>query len=146
MFVWECIKSEGTHVGVCVDTFMFGSCCVHNATANSIGSSGSSAQQVSSPSGRPPAARPSLAEALAASEVVTTTVATTMRPSTTAAVQGSGRPASTSHFSVSQAVSQGELFHILVGDCGRCLVAYSGLRLQRPLVSIVLFGYEIIIV
>ncbi|XP_011296952.1 serine proteinase stubble isoform X2 [Fopius arisanus] len=29
MFVWECIKSEGTHVGVCVDTFMFGSCCVH---------------------------------------------------------------------------------------------------------------------
>lgn len=32
MFVWECIKSEGTHVGVCVDTFMFGSCCVHNET------------------------------------------------------------------------------------------------------------------
>lgn len=27
MFVWECIKSEGIHVGVCVDTFMFGSCC-----------------------------------------------------------------------------------------------------------------------
>nr|XP_031847367.1 serine proteinase stubble-like [Nomia melanderi] len=36
MFVWECIKSEGTHVGVCVDTFMFGSCCVHNSTTNSI--------------------------------------------------------------------------------------------------------------
>ncbi|KAL7292188.1 hypothetical protein TKK_0014142 [Trichogramma kaykai] len=36
MFVWECIKSEGTHVGVCVDSFMFGSCCVHNATQNSI--------------------------------------------------------------------------------------------------------------
>ncbi|XP_034948477.1 serine proteinase stubble isoform X2 [Chelonus insularis] len=28
MFVWECIRSQGTHVGVCVDTFMFGSCCV----------------------------------------------------------------------------------------------------------------------
>ncbi|KAL0103145.1 hypothetical protein PUN28_017460 [Cardiocondyla obscurior] len=36
MFVWECIKSEGTHVGVCVDTFMFGSCCVHNTTVNTI--------------------------------------------------------------------------------------------------------------
>ncbi|KAI4491504.1 hypothetical protein M0804_002896 [Polistes exclamans] len=40
MFVWECIKSEGTHVGVCVDTFMFGSCCVHNSTVNSIVSQG----------------------------------------------------------------------------------------------------------
>ncbi|XP_012536823.1 serine proteinase stubble isoform X2 [Monomorium pharaonis] len=39
MFVWECIKSEGTHVGVCVDTFMFGSCCVHNTTVNTIGTS-----------------------------------------------------------------------------------------------------------
>lgn len=39
MFVWECIKSEGTHVGVCVDTFMFGSCCVHNTTVNTIGAS-----------------------------------------------------------------------------------------------------------
>ncbi|XP_011646256.1 serine proteinase stubble isoform X2 [Pogonomyrmex barbatus] len=37
MFVWECIKSEGTHVGVCVDTFMFGSCCIHNTTVNTIG-------------------------------------------------------------------------------------------------------------
>ncbi|XP_025158310.1 serine proteinase stubble isoform X2 [Harpegnathos saltator] len=39
MFVWECIKSEGTHVGVCVDTFMFGSCCMHNTTVNAISSS-----------------------------------------------------------------------------------------------------------
>ncbi|KMQ91120.1 serine proteinase stubble [Lasius niger] len=39
MFVWECIKSEGTHVGVCVDTFMFGSCCVHNTTVNTISAS-----------------------------------------------------------------------------------------------------------
>jgi len=39
MFVWECIKSEGTHVGVCVDTFMFGSCCIHNTTVNTIGTS-----------------------------------------------------------------------------------------------------------
>lgn len=32
MFVWECIKSEGIHVGICVDTFMFGSCCIKNET------------------------------------------------------------------------------------------------------------------
>ncbi|XP_055904986.1 serine proteinase stubble [Eupeodes corollae] len=36
MFVWECIKSEGQHVGMCVDTFMFGSCCAHNLTQNII--------------------------------------------------------------------------------------------------------------
>ncbi|XP_045483044.1 serine proteinase stubble isoform X2 [Harmonia axyridis] len=36
MFVYECIKSEGTHIGMCVDTFMFGSCCAHNATVNAI--------------------------------------------------------------------------------------------------------------
>ncbi|XP_043685501.1 serine proteinase stubble-like isoform X1 [Vespula pensylvanica] len=45
MFVWECIKSEGTHVGVCVDTFMFGSCCVHNSTVNSIASPGHQSNQ-----------------------------------------------------------------------------------------------------
>lgn len=57
MFVWECIKSEGTHVGVCVDTFMFGSCCMHNSTTNSITgphNHGSSSD----------ALRPTLAEAL----------------------------------------------------------------------------------
>ncbi|KAL1375154.1 hypothetical protein quinque_002065 [Culex quinquefasciatus] len=36
MFVWECIKSEGQHVGVCMDSFMFGSCCSHNLTDNVI--------------------------------------------------------------------------------------------------------------
>lgn len=36
MFVWECIKSEGQHVGMCVDTFMFGSCCAHNLTENIV--------------------------------------------------------------------------------------------------------------
>ncbi|XP_017772045.1 PREDICTED: serine proteinase stubble [Nicrophorus vespilloides] len=36
MFVYECIKSEGFHIGMCVDSFMFGSCCAHNATQNSI--------------------------------------------------------------------------------------------------------------
>nr|CAD7425478.1 unnamed protein product [Timema monikensis] len=36
MFVYECIKSEGQHIGMCVDTFMFGSCCVHNATDNTL--------------------------------------------------------------------------------------------------------------
>lgn len=30
MFVWECINTEGHHLGMCVDTFMFGSCCSHN--------------------------------------------------------------------------------------------------------------------
>nr|AID60304.1 serine protease 3 [Nilaparvata lugens] len=36
MFVWECIKTEGRHVGMCVDAFMFGSCCAHNLTDNQI--------------------------------------------------------------------------------------------------------------
>lgn len=36
MFVWECLKSEGKHLGMCVDGFMFGSCCSHNANDNAI--------------------------------------------------------------------------------------------------------------
>lgn len=36
MFVWECIKSEGQHIGMCVDQFMFGSCCAHNLSENVI--------------------------------------------------------------------------------------------------------------
>ncbi|XP_068156608.1 serine proteinase stubble [Drosophila tropicalis] len=36
MFVWECIKSEGQHIGMCVDSFMFGSCCAHNYTDNIV--------------------------------------------------------------------------------------------------------------
>jgi len=36
MFVWECLKSDGKHLGMCVDGFMFGSCCFHNSTANHI--------------------------------------------------------------------------------------------------------------
>lgn len=36
MFVWECIKTEGKHLGTCVDGFLFGSCCGHNDTSNSI--------------------------------------------------------------------------------------------------------------
>ncbi|CAG9860824.1 unnamed protein product [Phyllotreta striolata] len=36
MFVYECIKTEGYHIGMCVDTFMFGSCCAHNATQNTL--------------------------------------------------------------------------------------------------------------
>ena len=36
MFVWECIRSEGQHVGMCVDSFMFGSCCSHNLTENVV--------------------------------------------------------------------------------------------------------------
>lgn len=36
MFVWECINTEGQHIGMCVDTFMFGSCCAHNLTTGQI--------------------------------------------------------------------------------------------------------------
>lgn len=36
MFVYECIKTEGRSVGMCVDNFMFGSCCSHNITANDV--------------------------------------------------------------------------------------------------------------
>lgn len=36
MFVWECIKSEGQHIGMCVDSFMFGSCCALNLTENIV--------------------------------------------------------------------------------------------------------------
>ncbi|XP_073998303.1 serine proteinase stubble isoform X2 [Rhodnius prolixus] len=37
MFVWECINSSGTHVGMCVDAFMFGTCCAHNLTQEEVG-------------------------------------------------------------------------------------------------------------
>lgn len=36
MFVWECIKSDGLHLGMCMDGFMFGSCCGHNLTENFV--------------------------------------------------------------------------------------------------------------
>lgn len=36
MFVWQCINTEGHHIGMCVDTFMFGSCCAHNLTSSQI--------------------------------------------------------------------------------------------------------------
>lgn len=36
MFVLECIRSEGRHLGMCMDGFMFGSCCAHNLTDNFI--------------------------------------------------------------------------------------------------------------
>ncbi|GLV41138.1 Stubble [Carabus blaptoides fortunei] len=49
MFVWECIKSEGRHVGMCVDTFMFGSCCAHGP-ANSLSSQGQGNADVDAPS------------------------------------------------------------------------------------------------
>ncbi|XP_064119576.1 serine proteinase stubble-like isoform X2 [Macrobrachium nipponense] len=38
MFVWECIKTNGEHVGMCMDGFMFGSCCVHDDKENSLNS------------------------------------------------------------------------------------------------------------
>ena len=36
MFVWECLKTEGQHLGMCMDGFMFGSCCVHDHKENVI--------------------------------------------------------------------------------------------------------------
>ncbi|XP_057375971.1 serine proteinase stubble-like isoform X2 [Daphnia carinata] len=30
MFVWECVKTEGTPLGMCMERFMFGSCCAHD--------------------------------------------------------------------------------------------------------------------
>lgn len=36
MFVYECINSNGRHIGMCVDAFMFGSCCAHNLTADQL--------------------------------------------------------------------------------------------------------------
>lgn len=36
MFMWDCIKSEGVHLGTCSDRFLFGSCCHHNTTFNDV--------------------------------------------------------------------------------------------------------------
>lgn len=36
MFVYECIKSNGYHIGMCVDAFMFGSCCTRNSSDNAV--------------------------------------------------------------------------------------------------------------
>ena len=36
MFVWECLKTDGQHLGMCMDGFMFGSCCVHDTADNVI--------------------------------------------------------------------------------------------------------------
>ena len=85
MFVWECIKSEGTHVGVCVDTFMFGSCCVHNATSNSISSH------------KPPTSsntlRPTLAEALSSESTrLTLTSLSSLVYSSTSTTRPSSQP------------------------------------------------------
>ena len=29
MFVWQCLKTKGKHLGMCMDGFMFGSCCLY---------------------------------------------------------------------------------------------------------------------
>ncbi len=36
MFVWECLKTDGQHLGMCMDGFMFGSCCVHDEKSNKV--------------------------------------------------------------------------------------------------------------
>lgn len=54
MFVWECIKTEGKHLGTCVDGFLFGSCCGHNEAVNSIGNGNEHWTQTSVPTTKPP--------------------------------------------------------------------------------------------
>eukprot|EP00096_Caligus_rogercresseyi_P013026 TRINITY_DN5687_c0_g1_i1.p1 TRINITY_DN5687_c0_g1~~TRINITY_DN5687_c0_g1_i1.p1 ORF type:complete len:602 (-),score=82.89 TRINITY_DN5687_c0_g1_i1:318-2123(-) len=36
MFVWECLKTDGKHLGMCMDGFMFGSCCIHDESKNMV--------------------------------------------------------------------------------------------------------------
>ena len=36
MFVWDCINTDGQHLGMCMDRFMFGSCCAHNLADNFV--------------------------------------------------------------------------------------------------------------
>nr|XP_040569289.1 serine proteinase stubble-like isoform X1 [Lepeophtheirus salmonis] len=36
MFVWECLKTDGSHLGMCMDGFMFGSCCIHDESKNML--------------------------------------------------------------------------------------------------------------
>lgn len=36
MFVWECMKTKGEHKGMCMEGFMFGSCCVHEESQNDM--------------------------------------------------------------------------------------------------------------
>ncbi|KAE8738762.1 serine proteinase stubble [Frankliniella occidentalis] len=49
MFVWECLQSEGRHIGMCVDTFMFGSCCAPRPPGQPAGPA--PGQQAGQPSG-----------------------------------------------------------------------------------------------
>ena len=62
MFVWECLKTEGLsyfcflliiilsaagqHLGMCMDGFMFGSCCVHDTKENMINDKHTSTSKV----------------------------------------------------------------------------------------------------
>ncbi|KAH6919638.1 hypothetical protein HPB50_029374 [Hyalomma asiaticum] len=36
MFVWECIKLDGKHLGTCTDGFLYGSCCEYDDSENSV--------------------------------------------------------------------------------------------------------------
>lgn len=53
MFVYECIKSEGYHIGMCVDSFMFGSCCAHNSSTNALPAPGQAPSTYTSPNTYP---------------------------------------------------------------------------------------------
>ena len=48
MFVWECLKTEGKHLGMCMDGFMFGSCCVHDEDQNKVSVSDEDVEELDS--------------------------------------------------------------------------------------------------
>ncbi|KAF2366951.1 Serine proteases trypsin domain [Trinorchestia longiramus] len=87
MFVWECIKKDGEHLGMCMDGFMFGSCCAktEDSSENSpqinkeglVSASSSVIHQLlnQSPSAKSSTTKPSISltpELLASSTVVNT--------------------------------------------------------------------------
>ncbi|GAB1865236.1 Serine proteinase stubble [Camponotus japonicus] len=90
MFVWECIKSEGTHVGVCVDTFMFGSCCIHNTTINTISTSHHPHQQQQHSDTTTSTLKPTLFDPAASTE--TTKLTTSISPSSWSTGSNTARP------------------------------------------------------
>ncbi|KAL3253692.1 hypothetical protein MRX96_054476 [Rhipicephalus microplus] len=44
MFVWECIKLDGKHLGTCTDGFLYGSCCEYDDSENSVAASKAASQ------------------------------------------------------------------------------------------------------
>jgi len=86
MFVWECMKTKGTHLGMCMDGFMFGSCCIveGNDDINKLDSGQQTTQRV-----------PTTTRTTSTSTTTTTTTrrtTTTVKPSTPVIVRRPTRP------------------------------------------------------